>query len=131
MKKFISILVLVIAMIVMMAASVWAADNSSSSGVGAWQIVGYAIGVVLNIGAVGAIRLKAYNAAKKTFRSSGRFATIAVFVISLLYTLVISQGEVLASSEKITQWLNEAWILAGASIGTHTVLKTSAEKWCN
>lgn len=91
-----------------------------------WAILGYVLAVVLNIGAVGAIRLKAYEKGKQ-FLASGRFAMIAVFVLCFLELLITGRFEALQDPQALIGLIERAWALAAATFGGHAVLKTGNE----
>lgn len=84
-----------------------------------WTIVVYIVGILFNIGAVITVREAAYRKGKD-FLSSGRFAVIAVFILCLLELLVVGRFEALNDAKAFVDLLNQAWIMAGATIGTHT-----------
>lgn len=91
-----------------------------------WQILGYVVAVVFNIGVVVAIRAKAWDAGRK-FLASGRFALIAVYVLCVLELLVVGRFDALQDAALLVKLLQDAWVLAGAAVGTHAAAKTALE----
>ena len=81
------------------------------------------VGIVVNIGVVAEIRARAEQAGKR-FLQSGRFAIIGIFSLSLVWQFFLGGCEGLASQEAIVKLVEDAWIMAGACLGTHASWKT-------
>jgi len=90
------------------------------------QIVLYIVGIVFNIGAVAAIRGRAYERGKK-FLASGRFAVIAVFLLCFAELLVTGRFEALQSQQMFMDLITQAATMALATTAVHAGGKTLAE----
>ena len=89
-----------------------------------WQIVLYIVGFLFNLAIVASLRAKAY-AWGKNWLASGRFAVAAVFVLAFLELLVTGRFEALQNADAFVKLVQDAWLMAGAAVGTHTVAKTA------
>jgi len=88
-----------------------------------WEIIGYTVGVLFNLAVVAGIRAKAYDAGTEWLQS-GRFAVVAVFVLAFLELLVTGRFEALRDARTFADLIQQAWVLAGGSVGVHAVGKT-------
>lgn len=86
-------------------------------------VIGYAIAVLLNIAVVAQVRDAAVKKGKE-FLSSGRFAVFFVFCLCFLEQLVVGKFEALQNAEALTKLIESAWIMSGATLGTHITGKT-------
>lgn len=91
-----------------------------------WVLLAYGLAVVFNIGIVGAIRLKAYKGGV-AWLTSGRFATVAVFLLCFGQSLVIGRFEALQDPQTLADIIQRACELTMATVGTHTVAKTGKQ----
>jgi len=124
MKRVLMVLVLIAAMIAVTATMVMAAEDSGQP---TWLgIAGYVVGVLLNIGAVGAIRAKA-QAKGKEFLQSGRFAIFAVFALCFVELLVTGKFEAFNNGDSLIALCQQAWTMAAATIGVHALGKTASQ----
>ncbi len=87
-----------------------------------WKIVAYVVGVIFNVAAVSVARTKALEAGKK-FLGSGTFAIAAVYVLCITEQLVAGHFDALSNSAAFVALLQQAWLMTGAAMGTHTVAK--------
>lgn len=89
----------------------------------AWEIIAYVFGIVFNLAAVAAVRAKGVDSGRRWLQS-GRFAVVAVFILAFLELLVVGHFEALQDPRQFAELIQQAWILAGGSVGVHAVGKT-------
>lgn len=88
-----------------------------------WQVILYVVTILCNVALVAEARTR-FATAGRRFLSSGRGAIIIVFALCALEMLVVGRFDALSDPAKLVDLLNQAWILAGATVGTHAAGKT-------
>lgn len=92
-----------------------------------WTIITYVLAALFNIGVVSKARSAAFNAGR-SFLSSGRFAWIAIFILSFLQLLVAGQFAAFQDAKSFVELLQNASSATVAILGAHSIWKTAGNK---
>jgi hypothetical protein len=88
-----------------------------------WTWIAYILGILLNIGAVGIARVKAYKACKK-WLESGRTVVFVVYALVFLELLVVGKFEAFQSADAFVALLKQVAEVGSATLGTHVIGKS-------